>query len=81
MWIIGGFIEIERLGERIGQFMRLPFQAVWNGVGQPTLEWIEQQAQDAAREFLSMLRDTVPGHADDYGGFGNVNVTFATFHF
>lgn len=81
MWRIGGFVLIERLGERLGQFLHLPFEMIHRATEMPTLQQIIDFARGRAQEFLGMLEDTVDAHRFDYGEPGEVIVVFSTFHF
>ena len=81
MWRIGGFIQIERLGERLGQFLNLPFEMIHHFPDRPSLQDVIDFAIQQARQFLGMLEDTGDSHRQDYGDIGEVTVVFATFHF
>lgn len=81
MWRVGGYVLIERLGPRVGEFLQYPFQFVHQGQTQPTIEQIEAFARQAGETFLGIIEDTASHRRHDYGGVGDVVVVFATFHF
>lgn len=81
MWRIGGYVFIERLGERIGEFLQYPFQHVFPGTTRPSLEDIEAIARQRAETFLGVIEDTASHRRQDYGAIGEVVVVFATFQF
>jgi len=81
MWRIGGFVTIERLGERLGEFLSYPFQGVFPGTAQPSIEEVEAFARQAAETFLGVIEDTASHRRADYGAVGGVTVVFATFTF
>ncbi len=49
------------------EVMRLPFDFTSKDI--LTQEEQEERFREIARQFLDMLRDTAPGHRDDYGDF------------
>lgn len=81
MWRIGGYVFIERLGERLGEFLQYPFHGVFPGPGQPSTESIEEYARQRAEQFLGVIEDTASHRRADYGAIGEVVVVFATFQF
>jgi hypothetical protein len=81
MWRVGGYVFIERLGERLGELLSYPFQAVFQGTAQPSVEDIEAYARARAEEFLGVIEDTASHRRADYGAVGQVVVVFATFSF
>jgi hypothetical protein len=81
MWRIGGYVFIERLGERLGELLSYPWQGVFPGPGQPSIEDLEAYARQRAAEFLGVIEDTASHRRSDYGAIGDVVVVFATFSF
>ena len=81
MWRVGGYVIIERLGEKLGEFLQYPFQHAFEGTEMPTFSQIEAVARERAEEFLGIIEDTAPERRADYGGVGEVVVVFANFSF
>lgn len=81
MWRIGGYVMIERLGARAGEFLAYPWQHLFPGPEMPSARTIEAEAIARAREFLGVIEDTASHRRHDYGNPTTVNVTFATFQF
>lgn len=81
MWRIGGYVLIERLGARVGEFLHYPWQAIFPGPDMPATDTIEAFARQAGETFLGIIEDTASHRRHDYGGVGDVVVVFATFQF
>lgn len=61
----GGYIEIDRGGEREGEVLRLPFS--FDSPFILPVEGRDAEAFGIAQRFLDLLRDTAPSHRPDYG--------------